>query len=365
MILSVFYAIFISVYDPNKEFTMTEKYKIYISEEMRSRLFNDAELFEFLKKDGSVNLNGYLKEVLVNYFDSYRKHKEDLLVSIIKDLGAFPSVDGNDAVLIAGRIINSYMKQSDMYDDRSSAVTLTLSGSSLDVMHTIENNMLSDCSLSQYVHDLFSSYLSYSRSRRERIAFSDVFKELEDAIDKKAVVTFSSSSADGRKFTVEPYLIASSKEEQCNYLLCADTGTHQPRTFRISRIRALYMTSERFVPDEKTEARLKEAAVKSPQSVYRNVSAKVFLTDQGIQKYRLITKNRPPVSKKEGSIYFFDWPKREIEDYFRRFGRDAIILSPADSRESLRYFYMKALSAYSKPDITLAGSADGGPSKDQ
>ena len=52
---------------------MTEKYKIYIPEEMRLRLLNDAELFDFCKKDGSVNLNGFLKELLLQYFDEYRE----------------------------------------------------------------------------------------------------------------------------------------------------------------------------------------------------------------------------------------------------------------------------------------------------
>ena len=52
---------------------MTEKYKIYIPEEMRLRLLNDAELFDFYKKDDSVNLNGFLKELLLQYFDEYRE----------------------------------------------------------------------------------------------------------------------------------------------------------------------------------------------------------------------------------------------------------------------------------------------------
>ena len=35
---------------------MTEKYKIYLSEDTKMRLINDAELFEFYRSDGSVNL---------------------------------------------------------------------------------------------------------------------------------------------------------------------------------------------------------------------------------------------------------------------------------------------------------------------
>lgn len=48
---------------------MTEKYKIYLSEDTKMRLINDAELFEFYRNDGSVNLNGFLKELIVNYFE--------------------------------------------------------------------------------------------------------------------------------------------------------------------------------------------------------------------------------------------------------------------------------------------------------
>ena len=61
---------------------MTEKYKIYLSEDIRSRLINDAELFEFTRADGSVNLNGFLKELIVNYFEQYRKDSEDLLAYV-------------------------------------------------------------------------------------------------------------------------------------------------------------------------------------------------------------------------------------------------------------------------------------------
>ncbi len=65
---------------------MTEKYKIYLSEDTRSRLLNDAELFEFTKKAGSVNLNAFLKTLIVNYFEQYRHDSEKLLCNIINDL---------------------------------------------------------------------------------------------------------------------------------------------------------------------------------------------------------------------------------------------------------------------------------------
>ena len=162
---------------------MTEKYKIYIPEDMKSRLMNDAELFEFMKKDGSINLNAFLKELLVNYFDEYRDRKAKLLDTILTDLGQFPSISPDDAEAIADKIINTYMKSDKYRSDRNTAITLTVSGRSLDVMRAIENNLLTDISLSQYINDLFSSYLSIARNNREMIIFRDTFEELNKGLD--------------------------------------------------------------------------------------------------------------------------------------------------------------------------------------
>lgn len=327
---------------------MTEKYKIYIPEDMKSRLMNDAELFEFMKKDGSINLNAFLKELLVNYFDEYRDRKAKLLDTILTDLGQFPSISPGDAEAIADKIINTYMKSDKYRSDRNTAITLTVSGRSLDVMRAIENNLLTDISLSQYINDLFSSYLSIARNNREMIIFRDTFEELNKAIRNKRIITFSTSSADNLVFTVKPYIIAASKEEQCNYLLCSDTTHRSLHTYRVSRITALYTTSDCFIPDDDDFQKLQDIARRNPSSTSRNIDAVVQLTDRGVHKFHMIVKNRPDVLRREGNTYYFSWPKRALEDYFRRFGYDALIISPEECQESMRYFYGRSLDIYTK-----------------
>lgn len=327
---------------------MTEKYKIYIPEDMKSRLMNDAELFEFMKKDGSINLNAFLKELLVNYFDEYRDRKAKLLDTILTDLGQFPSISSDDAEAIADKIINTYMKSDKYRSDRNTAITLTVSGRSLDVMRAIENNLLTDISLSQYINDLFSSYLSIARNNREMIIFRDTFEELNKAIRNKRIITFSTSSADNLVFTVKPYIIAASKEEQCNYLLCSDTTHRSLHTYRVSRITALYTTSDCFIPDDDDFQKLQDIARRNPSSTSRNIDAVVQLTDRGVHKFHMIVKNRPDVLRREGNTYYFSWPKRALEDYFRRFGYDALIISPEECQESMRYFYGRSLDIYTK-----------------
>ena len=332
---------------------MTEKYKIYIPEEVRLRLLNDAELFDFYKKDGSVNLNGFLKELLLQYFDEYRETKERLLDTILSDLSAFSSISHEDADAIADKIMNSYMRNMEFKSERNAAITLTVSGRSLDIMHSIENNMLSRVSLSQYLNDFFSSYLSISRKDRERILFQDIFEELNTAIRKNSIIRFTSTSAPKVIFTVQPYCIAASKEEQCNYLLCTDHASGIPRTFRISRIHALFTSSDKFLPDESRKAELQEIAGRSPQAASKSVEAKVLFTDKGMQKFHLVTKNRPDVLKKEGNTLYFHWPRLQLEAYFRRFGKEAVILEPDECRESMRFFYKKAWEAYRKKEKSV------------
>ena len=328
---------------------MTEKYKIYLSEDTRSRLINDAELFEFTKKDESVNLNAFLKTLIVNYFDQYRHDSEALLGSIMQDLKGMTNISEKNAAALADKIISTYIKSDHLQSGKNIALTLTVSGSSYEIIKIIENNMLKDTSLSQYLKDMFNSYLSIPRNDREAIIFKDTYDDITRAIREHKVVTFiSTTSGQENVFSVEPYIIAPSKEEQCNYLLCRSRVNRRPRTFRISRLRSVFVTPDTFKVDDKMQAALQERAIRSPQSASADVHAVVRLNKFGVKKFKAITKNRPVVSKIEGDLYHFDWPELQLESYFNRFGRDAIVLEPASLKENLRKYYYYALREYSK-----------------
>ena len=324
---------------------MTEKYKIYLSEDIRSRLINDAELFEFTRKDESVNLNGFLKELIVNYFGQYRKDTEDLMNGIEQDITSVRSIKPKDAAALADKIISTYIRGESGPSGKKAVITLTVSGASYNIIRIIENNLLEDKSLSGYMKDMFASYLSIPRSRREEIIFRDTYEDIRKAISEHKRLSLTSSGT-GFKFSVEPYIIAPSKEEQCNYLLCRDPKTKKTRTFRISRLRNTFVTSESFEEDEKTAERLRTIATRSPHTASSDVHAAVRLTEAGMRKYKMIVKNRPAVTEICGDVYYFDWPEVQLEDYFRRFGEDAVVIKPASLKARLRNYYKRALEAY-------------------
>ncbi|WP_029319622.1 WYL domain-containing protein [Butyrivibrio sp. AE3004] len=328
---------------------MTEKYKIYLSEDTKSRLINDAELFEFTKKDETVNLNAFLKALIVNYFDQYRHDSEALLSNIMQDLTDLTSITDKDAAVLADKIVSTYIKADRLHNSKNTALTLTVSGSSYDILKIIENNMLKDTSLSQYLKDMFNAYLSIPRSEREAIIFKDSYEDITRALKEHRILSFTNTtSGDDKAYYVEPYIIAPSKEEQCNYLLCVDRSTRKPRTFRISRLRSVFVTHDAFPINPDIQKELQEKAIRSPHSVSLTVKAIVRLNQYGVRKFKAITKNRPIVSKIEGYLYYFDWPELQLEEYFKRFGRDAIVIEPESLKESIRKFYYYGLREYSK-----------------
>ncbi len=324
---------------------MTEKYKIYLPEDVRSRLINDAEFFEFVRSDETVNLNGFLKELIVNFFEKYRHDNEQLVNGMIEDITSVRKMRPADAAALADKIISTYIRGESFVSGKKTAITLTVSGASYNVVRIIENNLLGDKSLSGYMKDMFESYLSIPRNRREEIIFRDTYEDIRRAIDEKKVMTFTSNGVDF-KSTVEPYMIATSKEEQCGYLLCRDHFNGRTRTFRISRIRNQFVSSDVFYIDEKVMERIRVIAIRSPHSASPDVHAAVRLTDAGIKTFKVIVKNRPAVSKISGNVYYFDWPELQLESYFRRFGKDAIVLKPASLKAKLRNYYEQALKVY-------------------
>lgn len=325
---------------------MTEKYKIYLSGRMKQQLLDDAELFEFLKKDQSVNLNAFLRALIVNYFDDYRRQEEEA-IGRIKALIAGAGLNDKDTALLAIRIRQELSADINREDNLDEAVTITVSKDSYNTIKIIEDNFLNQMGMSEYIRRMFYAYLSAPRSRRERIIFKESYEELSRAIKLKKEVSISTKALPDQKFTVCPYAITASKAEQNNYLVCYDSKRQATRSFRLSRIQNVFVRNETSVFPEEALKALRLAVKKGPQFAFSSLEEScVLLSDEGMRKYRMIYTNRPEAVKKDGNKYYFEWPLVQLEEYFKRFRKDAIILWPEKSRDNIRDFYSEAVNAY-------------------
>ena len=336
---------------------MTEKYKIYLSEDTKARLINDAELFEFYRNDGTVNLNGFLKELIVNYFEQYRKDNDELLNNVISELTSVKSLKSKEASALAEKIIRTYINNKETGAGKSTVITLTVSGESYSIIRIIENNLLQDSSMSGYIKDMFLSYLSIPRNKREEIIFKETYETINRAIAESRVLTFTSTfSGNKGPVRVEPYLIATSKEEQFSYLLCHGYKYSNDHTFRISRMRDVFITTDTFVRKDTIQKRLTETGMRHPHSAAPDTHAVIKMTERGKQMYRMIIKNRPAVTSVDGDKYIFDWPEMQLEDYFRRFGKEAVVLRPRRLKDKLLKYYSEAADAYENKSGSYSGS---------
>lgn len=315
---------------------------------MRISLANDAERFEFYKGNGDINLNGFLKTMIVNYFRVYSTKRKQTHADVVNTIIETIGIANDQAEDLATNILNIFMDDYPELGGKNEAITLTVSGKAYDTLGLIEQSLRGTFSLSQYLRNLFSSYLASSRSSREKVIFSEEYDEILGAIRGKKSISFFSTTSGERKYIVAPYAISSSKDEQYNYVLCYDLDAQTVRSFRLSRIKRLFVRTESFQLDQITIDNLKKAKVKGAQFAFaESPKSSVKLTEKGLRKFRMIYTNRPEIIERNGNILTFEWPLLQLEEYFKRFGKDAIILEPKSSRENMIKFYSEAYEHYS------------------
>ena len=89
--------------------------------------------------------------------------------------------------------------------------------------------------------------------------------------------------------------------------------------------------------------------IQGDQELYR-----IELTERGQKMYNSILYLRPSYTAKALSsggrvVYDFDCTREQIQNYFFRFGKDALILSPDSLREEFAVAYRRASRAYKTP----------------
>lgn len=326
----------------------TDKFKIYLSPTMKDRLSQDAELFDFVKRDGGVNLNAFLRTLVVNYLQQYSERTSAVQTAISNLLVERTGVSALAAESLASDLlaISTGSKESDA--EKSVAITLTVSNEAYETVCYIVDHRLMGRSLSQYMKEMFASYLSQSRNKREEIVFKETFATVRKAIRTKRVLSIMSRTAHGHTAIVMPHSIASSKGEQFNYLLCYDIDAQRVRSYRMSRLGKAFIQSTTYAMDDETVAKLRLAEKNAPQFSFQEAETScVRLTEEGLRKFRLIYTNRPVVTRREGNLLFFEWPTTQLIEYFKRFGKDAVVVTPNEAHDAILSFYREGEFAYS------------------
>ncbi len=324
---------------------MEEKIKIYISEKVLRILDKDAELFEFYKKNGGINRNAFLNTLILHYDDLFRQKQQKRTEHTEKLLREHGCPDRELAVLL------SRVPEADKTEagKLNTVISLKPTRASADLIRFIQFAP-QDSTASGYFRQMFSSYVSMPRDEREKIIFKDQYELIRKAIREGREISFVRTGRLQKVYTVSPYLIASAKEELFNYVLCSLDGS--PATFRLSRIAKVIFTGRPSLISSETEHFLKETAEKGPQFVItEDQDICVRLSRRGQSLFRSMYLHRPVPEEVRDDLYYFRCSENQILQYFSRFGKDAVILSPAALKEKMKRYYKEGLQAYETDSI--------------
>jgi len=322
---------------------MEEKIKIYISKRTKDILWKDMELFEFYKRNGKLNQNDFLNELIMNYYEKFqneqKKYREDLL-------RVFTSFKTDMADEITDQVIMIRQGSSETSRQKKEVtISLKPTKKSSSIISYIQNELTKNISLSGYFRNLFDSYVSMPQDEREKIIFRETYEIIQKAIQQKKKLSIATYRKPDYFHHLSPYALSSSKEELFNYLL----GAKENRicSFRVSRIRTIVIEEEKSFITKEQLVLLKKMEQYGPQfMISREEEIVVKLGQRGKELYQALYLHRPAVDHIEGDLYYFYCSEEQIRQYFSRFGKYAEIIKPAYLSNELKQFYKEAYEIY-------------------
>lgn len=330
---------------------MEEKNKIYIPKSVNSIFLKDMERFEIFKKDGSLNKNEFYNTLIMNYYQSYQESQsrlfDDIKETVIAKAGCSISL-AND---IASDILLSFDERTFHLDDQKLDVTLSMkpTARSAATIDLIQDHYVKGTTLSAYFRNMFASYSLLPQDKRERIIFKQNFDLVEEAIAQGKRIYFTTTGKD-TPHIASPYSICNSKEELFNYLLAQYNDL--PYSFRMGRIRNVTILNEAASVSDRNIAVFKRMEKGGPQFAYdlkeHPDEIIVRLSERGQKMYRSMYLHRPAYTKIDGDLYHFDCSLQQAYQYFSRFGRNAMVMSPKELAGDLHRFHAMAAREYRK-----------------
>ena len=325
-----------------------DKIKIYVTKTIAALLERDADNFEFHKSDGvSINKNAFLTALIINYQDDFTTRQQNLY-SKIEDVLNATRLTQSEVSTITTLICEGVNREitASPTEKFDGLISYKPTKESTPIIDYAENYLLNGSSLSEFYRNMFTSYASLPQDKREEIIFRNVVTKLNQAINEGKKVFISTINNTSKPQELEPYAISRSKEELHVYLLAKSGNFRIP--IRISRIQSVTILNSNSYFTNEDELFFNKMQAYGPQFSYskNDPVIKVKLSKVGVKKYQRFYVHRPIPSNIEGDVYTFNCSQDQVIQYFSKFGSDAFILSPVDTREKVMRFYSKALKYY-------------------
>ena len=325
---------------------MLDKIKISVSKSTYDILIKDCQNFGFYKNEESLNKNLFLNTLIVNYSDRFNANEEvfkDSLLKVIENIN-------DDQDMLLEKIINAVRNnENKQLDSKTEIINLKPTKlSEKQILFTL-NNLINNSSISSYYRNLFTSYTNIVQNNRELIIFKENYELLINSINKNRKVSISLTTGEVIN-DASIYKVEASKEELFNYVLFCNPN-NKPITIRLSKIKYItLLNSKREIPDDVSDIFNKQIiyGVEYPFNSSFEKDVIVKLSSNGKRLFKKIYLYRPIPYKIEDNLYYFNCSHNQVMYYFKRFGYDAVIISPLEVTEAMKDFYYISSRKYDK-----------------
>ncbi|MBR0294756.1 MAG: WYL domain-containing protein [Bacilli bacterium] len=328
-----------------------EKIRISVSSYTYDILLKDMDSFEIYKSNGEVNRNEFLNRLIVNYADEYSLMSKHQLKMIEKSIDKHIEMDEYDKINLTNDILGTIREEFSVrnIDEGSVIISLKPTKESSAIIDYIINEQIENQSISSFFRQIFDSYVNMTQNIRERIIFKEQYNALLKSIDKNKQVFITLRSENGKPFTGSLYCVKDNKEEMFNY--CLFEVNNEPQTVRLCRIKSVKIINESLQISERTISLFDfqiEYSPAYPISEKDLEVVKIRMDETGVRMYKRTFLYRPKIYKIEGDVYHFKGSHLQIFNYFKRFGRNAIIISPTYLKMKMENYYRDSYFVYKK-----------------
>lgn len=346
----------------NDFYSGNETTNIYVDEETYKKLDQDAVEFGFVrtKKDGSItpNRNALISQIMMNYYNEFNSEEEQKKCIIQDTLKQnIPLLNTDSCMQITNYIMGSMdTLASEKIKNKKSIIKLKKTKTNQYIYDDIQyNNFYNDSisSISEYYYSMLKSYLKKPQYIREQILFKDKFNKLNNYIQKGYTIRIQYKS-NPKYRNIYPYKIVHSVEENHNYLLAVFKS--HCISYRIDYISdSIQISQDTIQITQEQKQTLDETIKYSPSSAQQAPGEHVVvaLSKEGIQLLNRIYTFKPTSIEKikeidSYTIYKVYGSKFQTQNYFSRFGSDAIFLNEPELIQTQIDSANKILENYSK-----------------
>ena len=329
-------------YDPDSAVSKQYETKVYWKLSRTALMTVELDLKKYrIQADRSATLSAFFRLIFKNYYCKAE---------------ASPNID---SITNAG--VLNYIKESlykrfglDRTGNDVCIMNRRLDRETFSIMNNSGLGKLYDCDPGKYFQAVLEEYAKLSSGFREEIIFIDSSELIKEAINEGRSVYVKFSENEYEIYPNGPRF--DSNIQHCYVLGVMLDGSYSPFRKRISRCS---VRRGRTLDDgtkykamaaiDKLEDIINERDVPFFDSEIFSEPIRIRFTEQGESLYYRLMEYRPlydRIEDEEKRIYVFNCTKKQMEIYFRKYGKEAEVLSPPEARADMKEFFEQSLSVY-------------------